>query len=297
MTKKRVTKQKHVTKQKRKWGDIGFAAVILTVIALFAYSTSTVRAENSISINVQREVIGQQILKIHVSVYLTISYAGTISSSSINGKIQVYFDTSLKQEIALTSPQITGSGQKYSLASFNLTAAQIQSWATAFGSHTLKFLVPAGATLSVTFQDGKTEMKLYGEAMAILYLNVESDSGIIVADITFETGFEIKPFDVFRDATCTIPVTQVDWGTLTPGGHSVIVVYIRNGLDTPLTITFTTANWIPSNAAKYLTLTWNLTNNVFSAKETKPVKFTLSVAPDIAGITNFSFGIVLTGTG
>ena len=301
-----MKKKKRVRrKQKRHLGKIGVAAIVVGVLvfALFSYFTSTAKAENSIGIDVQREyggqlaVIenGQQILKIRVSAYLAISYAGIINSSSINGKIQVYIDSILKQEIYFNNPQILISGQKYALASLNLTDAQIQAWASQFGQHTLRFVVPKGATLTVMFKDGKQETKTYDEASAIMYLNVESDSGITVADITFETGSEIKPIEVFSDAACTIRVTQIDWGALIPSSSSRMLVHIKNGFDVPSTITFTTSDWLPSNAEEYLTLTWNLTDTFFSAKETKPVEFTLHVDSSISDITNLSFNIDLTG--
>ena len=190
--------KRKTVKEKR---NLRFTAVLIVILvsALFAYLASNAKAENSINIDIEREydgqlaVIenGQQILKIRVSAYLAISYAGVISSSSINGKLQVFFDNNWKQEIAFSDPQISLSGQKYALTSLNLTNTQIQSWAMQFGSHTLKFLVPSGTTLSVTFTDGKQETKTYSAASVTLTLSVQSDSGIIIANISVESGSEL----------------------------------------------------------------------------------------------------------
>jgi hypothetical protein len=102
---------------------------------------------------------------------------------------------------------------------------------------------------------------------------------------------------VYRDASCTTKASDVSWGTLTPGSSRENVLYIKNEGTTPLNLFLDTANWSPTNAANYLTLSWNYGGQTVALNQVIRITLTLTVSQSISGINNFSFDIILTGTG
>jgi len=59
----------------------------------------------------------------------------------------------------------------------------------------------------------------------------------------------------------------------------------------------TTQNWNPSAASSYMTLTWNRQGQQINPGQVYQLAIMLSVSSSITGITTFSFGIIITGTG
>jgi len=102
---------------------------------------------------------------------------------------------------------------------------------------------------------------------------------------------------VYWDNACTNNVTSIDWGFLEPGATVNKTVYIKNEGNTPMVLNMTTDNWNPASASENITLSWNREGYVLNT--TAPVVqaiLTLSVSPNISGVTNFSFDIIITGT-
>jgi len=58
-----------------------------------------------------------------------------------------------------------------------------------------------------------------------------------------------------------------------------------------------TENWYPSNAADYISLSWDYGGQLVNPDELIPVIFTLSISGSVEGITSFSFDIVIMGSG
>src|SRR3990170_4219073 len=101
---------------------------------------------------------------------------------------------------------------------------------------------------------------------------------------------------VYNDAACTQNCTSIDWGTLPPGNSTTRTVYVKNTGTGSLTLSMTTANWVPSNANTYLTLTWNRANYVLNANTSVSATLTLTASASAGNITSFSFNIIITGT-
>ncbi|RLI11174.1 hypothetical protein DRO25_02420 [Candidatus Bathyarchaeota archaeon] len=102
---------------------------------------------------------------------------------------------------------------------------------------------------------------------------------------------------VYWDNACTNNVTSIDWGFLEPGATVNKTVYIKNEGNTPMVLNITTDNWNPASASENITLSWNREGYVLNT--TAPVVqaiLTLSVSPNISGVTSFSFDIIITGT-
>jgi len=101
---------------------------------------------------------------------------------------------------------------------------------------------------------------------------------------------------VWWDANCTQNCTEIDWDSLPPGENVSKVIFVRNEGTVPGNLSFVTQDWVfdnvPSNASEFLSLTWNYSGKIES-QEIVPVTLTLSAKPEISGITNFSFTIVV----
>ena len=57
------------------------------------------------------------------------------------------------------------------------------------------------------------------------------------------------------------------------------------------------SNWEPSNAAMYIRLDWDYTNQSLSPGTTLKLILTLTVSPDIINIHDFNFDTSITATG
>ena len=101
---------------------------------------------------------------------------------------------------------------------------------------------------------------------------------------------------VYSDSGCTQAVTALNVGNLNPGGTATQTVYIKNTGNIAETLTMTTANWSPTNAPTYLTLSWNRQNTVLSAGSSIQATLTLTAAANTGSLTTFSCDVTLTGT-
>jgi len=116
-----------------------------------------------------------------------------------------------------------------------------------------------------------------------------SSAGSIQIQTTAEIG-------VYSNPGCTESLTSLAWGTLEPGGSQNRDCYIKNEGTSALTLSMYPSGWNPANADDYLDLNWNYNGNPIDPDAVVPITFTLTVSPDIEGITTFSFDINIVGT-
>lgn len=102
---------------------------------------------------------------------------------------------------------------------------------------------------------------------------------------------------VYEDLACMKPLNIIDWGMLEPNEAKTTSCFIRNEANVPVTLALTTENWIPLNASSFLFLGWDYAEEILTVNEVVEVVFSLSVSPDIEGIENFSFDIIVIGEG
>ncbi|MDH5686277.1 MAG: hypothetical protein OEZ48_00200 [Candidatus Bathyarchaeota archaeon] len=89
-------------------------------------------------------------------------------------------------------------------------------------------------------------------------------------------------------------VQQISWGTLYPGDSKTNTLYLKNeGNPVILKVNITTGNWNPPEAEQYLTFTAAIEKDVLSPKETTLTIWTLQVDPQITGVKEFSFDIIV----
>ena len=100
---------------------------------------------------------------------------------------------------------------------------------------------------------------------------------------------------VYSNYQCTTNCTSINWGALQPDDEATKTVYVKNTGSVPITITMTTQNWNPTSASSVLDLSWNRQNQVLNPGQSVSATFTLSVGSDTGSLTDFSFGIIITG--
>ena len=100
---------------------------------------------------------------------------------------------------------------------------------------------------------------------------------------------------IYWDGGCTNATSIVQWGALSPGTSSSIVLYVRNEGNVALKLALTTSNWNPIAAANSMTLAWNRQGYTLNAGSTVQATLTLSVFSNITGVANFSFDIIISG--
>jgi len=102
---------------------------------------------------------------------------------------------------------------------------------------------------------------------------------------------------VYTTQQCTANLTEIDWGTVYPGSNYGRTGYVRNDGNANITLTMTTTNWSPTGAATTIGVGWNYDGSVISPGQVLAVTWTLSVPSDVSGIQDFSFDIMVSGSG
>ena len=135
-------------------------------------------------------------------------------------------------------------------------------------------------------------------ATAVMMM-VLSVLGVLVTTRTIISAGNVNAVGVglYWDSSCNSEVSSIEWGALDPGETMEVTIYIQNEGSIAVVLTLTTDNWNPASASNYITLSWNRENYVLNpGGSVISAVLTLSVSPDISGITNFSHEITITGT-
>jgi len=98
---------------------------------------------------------------------------------------------------------------------------------------------------------------------------------------------------VYWDANCSSRVDSLDWESVAPGSNVTKTVFIRNEGNEESDLFLNTTNWSPSNAADYITLTWDYNDYTLYPGQTREVMLTLSIALITEGIKDFNFDIII----
>lgn len=103
---------------------------------------------------------------------------------------------------------------------------------------------------------------------------------------------------VYCDGACSTNMTSISWGTVSPGGTTTVLGYVKNtGTSTMTLSNISVSSWSPGTASTYLQITWNQTNTQLAPGQVVPALFTLTVSSSVTGITSFSNDIIVTGSG
>jgi hypothetical protein len=138
-------------------------------------------------------------------------------------------------------------------------------------------------------------------AVSVLFLTTIT-GGSLERSTTIGSAGTVKAVGVgvFSDSNCTNRVSSISWSFVEPGSLNNATVYIRNEENSPVTLNLNTTNWNPTSIQEenYMILTWDYANQTLKPNDNAlPVKLTLAVYSNVTGITDFSFDIIITGTG
>lgn len=100
----------------------------------------------------------------------------------------------------------------------------------------------------------------------------------------------------YSDANCVTRITNVNWGTLNPGGAVAKNIFIKNEGNTYMTLSLDTSSWYPTTAQNYMSLSWDYSGQALEPHQIIQVTLILSVSQQVSGIQSFSFEIIITGT-
>jgi hypothetical protein len=138
-------------------------------------------------------------------------------------------------------------------------------------------------------------------ALVIIFIMVGAFAAVIftfssaVADMVNRTKNVVTSGTIYAGEGITVSNLTLNWGTMDTNTSKTLTISVTNKLLTPITLSILVYNWSPANASQVLTLTWNYTGSVMAKDAMVPINFTLAVAPDPKGVTNFSFDISITG--
>jgi hypothetical protein len=150
-------------------------------------------------------------------------------------------------------------------------------------------------------QQFKTKKTIVAKALAMVILSIAIMSmttfGALVTTRSISNIGSVTAVgvNIYSDTACTTAVSSISWGTLNPGDLKTYTMYVKNTGTVPVTLGMATANWNPSSASSYITLTWNQQNYVLPAGQVVQAVLTISVSSSASGVASFSFDTIITG--
>ena len=102
--------------------------------------------------------------------------------------------------------------------------------------------------------------------------------------------------ETYLDSKCTKKVSSIDWGPVEPGTSKTFTLFIRNKGKNPVTLSYYTSNWSPSQIVDSLALIWDYNGQPIGFRETIQVVFILQASEDAEPIETFSFDTVIVDT-
>lgn len=140
-------------------------------------------------------------------------------------------------------------------------------------------------------------MNLTGRAAVIRYSDSNGDGFLDIVSVVENVEAPTVTVEIYSDETCTVPLTSITWGSVEPGGSSTSVIFVKNLGDRSVRLYLNTQGWDPSDAAKYIRLSWNCTGTVLEPSRSIPALLTLNVLTNATGVSDFSFQILITAEG
>ena len=131
---------------------------------------------------------------------------------------------------------------------------------------------------------------LFGQAAVVKFSDSNGDGYLDAASIQESVGFG-ESIDVYSDAKCMSKIESINWGMLSPGEMKNVTIYVRNEGERSTVLAMSVYGWTPVEALNYMTVTWNYSGTAVEPGQMVAVLLTLTVDPNINGITNFGVTI------
>lgn len=136
--------------------------------------------------------------------------------------------------------------------------------------------------------------------LAILFLTVTVAAAYSLLQVSIKIpavgkvkGVNIQ---VYSDSQCSIVLVQIDWGLLSPGENKSFVCYLKSESTVNVVLILAAQDWNPTAAGQYIVLSWNREGFTLQPGQAAEAKLALYVSPSIAGVTSFSFTIIVTAS-
>jgi len=165
---------------------------------------------------------------VDVDVRLILQITGQVSSAVMDGTVHVMFDGTIKRSVEMSIPS-QPTDNVYTLVSVSVLGDEIESWsAGSFTSHLLAFSTGEVSALTITFDDGWVDEKVFPIAYAELTVDYASDNSVDVADLIISPSYsEPEPTSSYENLG-DIPD---DWGLSYGSGPQIIGVDYSFGHD------------------------------------------------------------------
>jgi aryl-phospho-beta-D-glucosidase BglC (GH1 family) len=154
----------------------------------------------------------------------------------------------------------------------------------------------ANVTLAITLytvggNDYQTLVALQGSS----YVSSAIQEASVTAGSIDSKEITVDPdVGIYLDNGCSQALNSIDWGMADPGTIKNTTVYIKNEGSVPITLSLSTSNWNPANAADYISLSWDYNGQAIDSNQVVQVTISLLVSSNIQGIKMYSFDVVIS---
>ena len=99
--------------------------------------------------------------------------------------------------------------------------------------------------------------------------------------------------EVYSDSGLSMVLEEIPWGVLDKGESKSFDTWILNSGNVAQRLNVYTESWNPWGVENSISLSWDYSDELIEAKEAIHVVFTLNVDPNINGVENFSFEVII----
>lgn len=103
-------------------------------------------------------------------------------------------------------------------------------------------------------------------------------------------------FRLYSDQACKKAISKINWGELRTGTTQSVTIYVRNEGKTQITLFKSVSNWNPANAADYIKIEWDYSNQLLDPGSTLKLTLTATVSSGASTLNNFSHDLTITAT-
>ena len=144
----------------------------------------------------------------------------------------------------------------------------------------------------------KVLMGFVALAVVALLFGVVIGASLVRYSISGSGRIQLPPaLAVYADVACTLPVSELDWGTFAPGETVNRTIYLRNEGGVSGNYSLSTANWNPQVAEQFLGLNWDYAGQIVLPGSVVKVTLRLHASSSItsgSGVSSFRFDAVIS---
>ena len=115
----------------------------------------------------------------------------------------------------------------------------------------------------------------------------------MISKVKYTSGISGDCVRIYQNAKCTLKTNEINWGDLYPNDTGEVRVFVKNVGNYTVEINVYGENWNPENAYEYLIFYSEHDNYLLKPDEVIRLNLFLFVKPDIKGIREFDFDIVI----